>query len=394
MSHIACAAHEVSPLRTTQNASPQNALRKHSYLHCHEVPGQLRYELHQTQGLRTASDSDGGKLSLIYDEPAARKKVPRERRSAHPEPTPMLLFSESVALFEWLKAQEMRTQWIRCPPDNEFSHPIYPRIGSSHVMFRALWNYRVFVFSSIRNEFESRFSRSKLGGLWMIINPLVQVIIFAMVLSNLLAARLPGINNEHAYALYLMAGTLAWGLFSEIVSRSLNLFIEQAGVMKKIQFPRITLPTILIGSALLNNILLFVSILVIFALLGHMPNASVLWIPLLTLIVMVMASGIGLILGIFNVFLRDLAQIVPVVLQIIYWLTPIVYPVSVIPKEYQIYLEYNPMYPLVAAYHNVLVYGASPDWIPLLKLLALSVTLLLLGLFLFRKASPEIVDVL
>jgi lipopolysaccharide transport system permease protein len=261
-------------------------------------------------------------------------------------------------------------------------------------MFSALWNYRVFVISSIRNEFENRFSRSKLGGLWMIINPLVQVVIFAMVLSNLLSARLPGINNENAYALYLMSGTLSWGLFSEIVSRSLNLFIEQAGVMKKIQFPRITLPTILIGSALLNNMLLFASILVIFALLGHMPNISVLWVPLLTLIVMVMAAGIGLILGIFNVFLRDLAQIVPVFLQIVYWLTPIVYPASVIPKQYQMYLEYNPMYPLVAAYQNVLVFGVSPDWVPLLKLLALSAILLMLGLFLFRKASPEIVDVL
>lgn len=261
-------------------------------------------------------------------------------------------------------------------------------------MFRALWNYRLFVLSSIRNEFLSRFAQSKLGAFWMIINPLVQVIIFALVLSNLLAAKLPGISNEHAYALYLMAGTLAWGLFSEIVGRSLNLFIEQAGVMKKIQFPRITLPAILVGSSVLNNFLLFLSILGIFALLGHRPAVSVLWIPLLTLTVVAMATGVGLIFAVFNVFLRDLAQIIPVLLQILYWFTPIVYPAGVIPAKYQAYLEYNPMYPVVSAYQNVLVYGTSPDWLTMVKLVAGSIVLLLFGLVLFRKASPEIVDLL
>ena len=190
----------------------------------------------------------------------------------------------------------------------------------------------------------------------MIINPLLQVIIFALVLSNVLAAKLPGIDNSHAYALYLMAGTLAWGLFSETISRCLNLFVEQGGVMKKIYFPRITLPTILVGSTLLNNVLLFVSILIIFGALGHTPTLQVLWVPLLTLITVTMALGIGLILGIFNVFFRDIAQMVPVLLQILFWFTPIVYPIAAIPENFRRFLDYNPIYPLIAAYQNVLVY--------------------------------------
>lgn len=80
-------------------------------------------------------------------------------------------------------------------------------------LFRSLWGYRGFVFSSIRNEFSARFSRSRLGGLWMIINPLAQVAIYALVLSNVLAAKLPGIDNKYAYAVYLMAGMLAWSYF-------------------------------------------------------------------------------------------------------------------------------------------------------------------------------------
>ena len=115
-------------------------------------------------------------------------------------------------------------------------------------LFKSLWDYRGFVFSSIRNEFSARFARSRLGGLWMIINPLAQVAIYALVLSNVLAAKLPGIDNKYAYALYLMAGMLAWSLFSEIISRCLTLFIDQGNLMKKMRFPRITLPVIVVGS--------------------------------------------------------------------------------------------------------------------------------------------------
>jgi len=261
-------------------------------------------------------------------------------------------------------------------------------------MLIALFKYRGFVMSSIKNDFINRFSRSKLGGLWAIINPLLQVTIFTLILSNVLAAKLPGIENKNAYALFLMAGTLAWGLFSEIIGRCLNLFIEQGAVMKKIYFPRITLPLILVGSTLLNNILLFLSILIIFALLGHFPSVYTLWVPVLMSIIVIMALGVGLILGILNVFMRDIAQIVPVLLQISFWFTPIVYPVAAIPDEFKSLLEYNPIYTIVAAYHNVLVYGISPDWLPLLKITAVSLIGLLISLQIFRRANAEMIDLL
>lgn len=102
---------------------------------------------------------------------------------------------------------------------------------------RNLWAYRGFVTSSIRNEFVARFARSRLGGLWMIIHPLAQVAIYALILSNVLAAKLPGIDNPYAYALYLTAGITAWSLFAEIVGRCLTLFIDNGNLMKKMRFP-------------------------------------------------------------------------------------------------------------------------------------------------------------
>jgi len=261
-------------------------------------------------------------------------------------------------------------------------------------LIRALWSYRAFVISSIRNEFVARFSRSRLGGLWMIIHPLTQVAIYALILSNVLAAKLPGIDNRYAYALYLMAGTLAWNLFAEIVNRCVTLFIDQGNLMKKMRFPRITLPAIVVGSSLLNNALLFFAILLIFALLGHAPHWAILWLVPLTLAVVALASGLGLILGVVNVFVRDIGQVVPIVLQLLFWLTPIVYPINVIPEELKSTIQFNPMYPIITAYHDVMVYGRTPQLNHLVVMASVALALMLLGLFMFRRATPEMADAL
>ncbi len=261
-------------------------------------------------------------------------------------------------------------------------------------IFRSLWQYRHFVLSSIRNELKSRFARSKLGGLWMIINPLAQVAIYALILSNVLAAKLPGVESTYAYATYLMAGLLAWTLFNEIISRCLNLFIEQGNLMKKMSFPRITLATIVVGSCLLNNILLLASMMGIFIILGQQFSANMLWLIPLTFIVISLALGIGLILGVMNVFVRDIGQVTPIVLQMIFWFTPIVYPANIIPEGYRHLLVFNPMQPLVAGYQDVLVFGRAPQLDGLLGISLFAVGLLLLSLFLFRRASEEMVDAL
>ncbi len=262
------------------------------------------------------------------------------------------------------------------------------------LMFQALWQYRHFVASAIKNEFSSRFARSKLGGLWAIFNPLAQVAIYALILSNVLQAKMVGIDSQYSFAIYLTAGMLCWNLFSEIVSRSLNVFIANGNLIKKAMFPKIVLPAILVGTCLLDNILLFIAILIVFALLGHMPGFEALWLPLLVLATIALGVGVGLTLGILNVFLRDIAQLVPIILQILFWFTPIVYPVSIIPEKYQHYLYLNPVYPLIKAYQDILVFERSPDTLQILLVFCASSALLVLALFLFFRANEEMADVL
>ena len=259
-------------------------------------------------------------------------------------------------------------------------------------MLLAAWRYRFFIISSIKTELRSKFVRSRLGGLWMILNPLSQVLIFAFVLSAVLSAKLPGINNQYAYAIFLMAGTLGWSLFAEIVNRCLTLFIDNGNILKKLVFPKIALPLIVTGSALVNNALLFVAILVIFGVLGHLPSIALIWLPVLMIINIAFALGLGLGLGVLNVFIRDIGQIVPVMMQFLYWFTPIVYMANIIPEQYRHWLAFNPMFPIIAGYQNILLYNKEPEWAGMGVTTFIAITLLAFSLLLFRKASPEMVD--
>jgi lipopolysaccharide transport system permease protein len=262
------------------------------------------------------------------------------------------------------------------------------------IMFKALWQYRHFVISSIRNEYVTRFARSKFGGLWAIFNPLSMVVIYALILSNILQAKMVGIDSQYSFAIYLTAGILCFNLFSEIVSRSLNVFIANGNLIKKAMFPKIVLPAIVVGTCLLDNILLFVAILLVFAVLGHVPGIEIIWLPLLITATTALGLGVGLILGILNVFVRDIAQVVPIILQLLFWFTPIVYPLAIIPVKYQPLLYLNPIFPLVKAYQDILVFSVAPDLLSIFIVLTAGCTLMLFGLFVFFRANEEMADVL
>jgi lipopolysaccharide transport system permease protein len=207
-----------------------------------------------------------------------------------------------------------------------------------------------------------------------------------------MSAKLPGINDRYAYAIYLMAGTLGWSLFAEIINRCLTLFIDNGNILKKLAFPKIALPLIVTGSALVNHLLLFLAMLLIFAALGHVPGAALLWLPLLSAATVALALGLGLALGVLNVFTRDIGQVVPVALQFIYWFTPIVYMADIIPPQYRGWLVLNPLLPIVTGYHDILLCDRAPDVAALARSCVLAAVLLALALALFRKASPEMVD--
>lgn len=260
--------------------------------------------------------------------------------------------------------------------------------------FTGVWRYRHFIATSIRHDFVSRFARSRLGGMWMVLHPLAMVLIYALVLSAVLSAKLPGIDSRYAYAIYLTAGMLCWSLFMELTQRCLGLFVENGNLMKKLAFPRLALPAIATGVSLINYLLLFVIILVVFLLLGHFTPGTLIWLPLLTFITLAFSLGLGMVLGVLNVFMRDIGQAMPIVFQFLFWLTPVVYPVTIVPEAFRDWLVLNPLYHLVNSYHAVLAYGQPPALGQLGMVAFISIVFLVIGFVLYRKSSSEMVDAL
>jgi lipopolysaccharide transport system permease protein len=220
------------------------------------------------------------------------------------------------------------------------------------------------------------------------------VAIYAFVLSAVLSAKFSGIDSQYAYAIYLTSGILGWTLFSDVLTRCLGLFVGNADLLKKMVVPKIALPVITAGAGVINNLFLFLAILVIFALLGHGPSLHLLWLPVITAVLLVFALGLGLIAAVLNVFIRDVAQIVPIVLQFLFWFTPIVYPVDIIPADLRGLIGLNPLHPIISAYHDVLAYQQAPDLHALAITAAAGLGLVALGFWLVRQASAEMVDVL
>lgn len=262
-------------------------------------------------------------------------------------------------------------------------------------MIRAAWAYRNFIITSVKNEFVSNFVRSRLGGFWMIIEPLVMVAIYAVILSAVLGAKLPGLEqNRFGYAIYLITGIACWDLFNNLINQSLNMFIANGNLMKKVVFPKVCLPFITVGTALVNNILFICAGIFIFLLVGHSLTWQIIYLPLLIALTVALGLGLGLILGILNVFMRDIGKAVPLILQIWFWGTPIVYPASIVPEQVKVFLQFNPIYYLVQGYRNILAFGEPIQWLPLLVLAGIACALLAVALWMFRQASPEMVDVL
>lgn len=256
------------------------------------------------------------------------------------------------------------------------------------------WRYRAFVLSSIAAEINNRVNRSRLGILWIVISPLLQVAIFALILSAIMRGRIPGIDNQFAYAIYLMAGFLPWYLFTEIVQRSVTMFIENANAMKKIVFPKVTLPIVIFAIAIINNVIFFAAVVLVYLALGHGLAISALWLPLLTLLTAGIASALGVILGTLNVFIRDVGQIVPILLQFGFWFTPIVYTTNIVPESFRALLYLNPVFWIVSVYRDVMVFQQAPDPLALFGLAVLMLALAALAAFIFKRASAELVDVL
>lgn len=257
---------------------------------------------------------------------------------------------------------------------------------------KSVWFYRGFVLASVQREFQSKYRNSMLGMAWTLINPLAMILVYTVIFSQIMQAKLPGISSTYAYSIYLCAGVLTWGYFAEVVTRSQSMFLDNANLLKKMSFPRIALPITVVLTATLN----FAIVLALFAgfllVTGNFPGWVVLGILPVLLLQVVFAMGLGMVLGVLNVFFRDVGQFFAIFLPFWFWLTPVVYPASILPEAIRPYMNMNPMAAVIRAYQNVFVNQEWPLWSELWLTAGIAMLLCMLGGYLFKRNVGDMVD--
>lgn len=257
---------------------------------------------------------------------------------------------------------------------------------------RALCAFRGFILGSVKREFQSKYSNSLLGVAWMVIKPLAMILVYTVIFSQVMHSRLPGATSRFAYSIYLCSGLLTWNYFCEVVSRAQGMFLENANLIKKLNFPRICLPIIIVLNASVSFAIIFCLFIGFLLVSGNFPGLVVATMIPVLLLQVAFSIGLGMVVGVLNVFFRDVGQFIGIVLQFWFWITPIIYPVSTLPEWAQRLVLLNPMTPITGAYQKIFAQGAPPLWDSLWPTTVVAFLLCFFGMRLYQKHAPEIVD--
>lgn len=245
---------------------------------------------------------------------------------------------------------------------------------------------RSLVFRDIR----SRYKQSVLGIAWALIQPLAMMLVYTIVFSRIANIK----SGDIPYPLFSYISLLAWMFFSQGLTTGTECLVSNFNLITKIYFPREAFPiTSIIGKTVDLGLGAIVSIP-----LFIIYDVHITWLVLLVLPVLVIQTcftlGLALILSSINVFYRDIRHVVPLLLQVWMYLTPIVYPLSMVPKKYQLLYNLNPMASIVDTYHRVVLQGKAPIWEYLAIGSVISILTLIVGYRIFKKLEPAFAEII
>jgi len=243
-----------------------------------------------------------------------------------------------------------------------------------------------------RRDFKGRYAGSAMGFLWSFVQPLWMLALFTFLFSTVMKIS-PGIGERtDSFAIFLFCGLLPWMAVQEGIFRATTAITENASLVKKISFPSGLLVWAVVLAALLHQAIALGLFLVVLGVSGQL-SLSGLWILVIAIPLQVaLTAGIGFLAAAVNVFFRDTAQINSMLLQGWFYLTPIVYPLGLVPDRFEEYLALNPLTPLVTLYREALLGGSMPPLATLTPLVITSALSLVIGIWVFRRLKPVFAD--
>lgn len=242
-----------------------------------------------------------------------------------------------------------------------------------------LKNYREFLKSNVKKDIRGKYKGSFLGVLWSFINPLLSVLVYAIVFPYIMRIK---IEN---YLIYLITGIIPWTFFTTSINMGMISVLSNADIIKKVYFPRIILPLSTVTSCLVNFLISCLIILLFCFGSGLGVSIHLIWLPIIALIQYIMLLGFTFILSAIEIYMRDIEHIVNFILSMAFYVTPILYTPDIFPNRLSWVLTINPMAYLVNAYRSIFFYQQIPNINELLIVSIFSFVIFMIGYFIFEK---------
>ncbi|HKS08695.1 MAG TPA: ABC transporter permease [Pyrinomonadaceae bacterium] len=250
------------------------------------------------------------------------------------------------------------------------------------------------IFSFAKRDLLGRYKGSALGIAWAVLTPVVMIAIFTFIFAGIFGARF-GINDSHwDYALYLFCGLLPWSMFQETVQQSSNTIVANANLVKRVVFPLETLPAAQAFAAVGNQLFATIALLIATIAIRQSLQLTALWLPVLLIPQLLFALGAAWLIASLGVFLRDIAQGITLLLMAWMYLTPIIYPESIVPERFRWFIGINPFTALIRSYRRIFLDGLAPDWRGLLYFTVVALVIFLFGYWWFARTRKNFADVI
>lgn len=246
-------------------------------------------------------------------------------------------------------------------------------------IFKELYQYRELLKSNVKKEIRGKYKGSFLGVIWSFVNPLLTVLVYAIIFPYILR------QDQDNYLIFLIVAIIPWNFFVTVLNQGTTTILANANIIKKVYFPREILPLSIVLSGLVNFLISCIIILffVLFGGLGISP--VIFYLPIIILIQFALSLGIVFMISAINVYIRDVEYIVNFVLTLAFYATPILYDASFMPAKIQGLLNLNPMKHLIDAYRSIFYYKQTPNFAALSILALFSFGILIFGYAIFKK---------
>ena len=253
-------------------------------------------------------------------------------------------------------------------------------------IFKELYQYRELLKTNVKKEIRGKYKGSWLGVLWTFLNPLLQLLVYSFVFPYILR-----VEVEH-YTIFMMVALVPWTFFTTAIQIGSSSIIGEAGIIKKVYFPREIIPISVVISALVNFLITCIIMFLFILISGVGFTPYVLLFPLIVLIQTIFTLGFTFILSAVTVYVQDIAHFVSIVIMLMFYATPIVYNGELLPAKFQWIITLNPMAQVINAYRDILFYHKTPDYNGIAILGLISLAILFVGYEIFKKLKRNFAE--